>query len=108
MAIGLGWALIIWAVVTIIIFAIARAYRIRVWSSIILSLVISTTVLMSIHRPDAMRIGLNQQSGLEGLYSLIMFIVPLIMLIYVIGKSVTDQEDMEVAVSRRKVTRVTV
>ena len=88
----LGWALLIWLVVAILVFIIARNYRIRIWSAIVLALVIATIVLGIIRPPNTLAWRIDQANGLAGLYWLIMFIVPLVVLVYVVGKAVTDRE----------------
>lgn len=87
----LGWALLIWLIIAILLFVIARNYRIRIWSALVLSLVIATIILGIVRPPNTLAWNLHQSNGFAGLYWLIMFIVPLIILIYVIGKSLTDR-----------------
>ena len=88
----LGWALLIWLIVLLLVFFIARRYRIRMWSAATLAVLIAAIVLTILRPPNTLPWGLNQSNGLAGLYFLIMFITPLWITIYVVARSVTDVE----------------
>lgn len=91
----LGWALLIWLVIAIIVFLVARRYHIRAWSAVALALLIATIVLAIIRPANTVAWNGNQSAGLAGLYWLIMFLVPLILIVYIVSKSVTDVDRNE-------------
>ena len=88
----LGWALLIWLVVAVIVFVIARNYKIRAWSAFALALLVASIVLGIVRPANTVAWGANQNAGLAGLYWLIMFLTPLILIIYIVSKAVTDTE----------------
>ena len=88
----LGWALLIWLVVGLIVFFAARYYRITLWSSFVLALLVAGIVLAIVYPVTGMPAGLTGGSGLQTLYWLILFLSSLIFVIYIVHKAVTDRE----------------
>lgn len=85
----LGWSLLIWLAAAIIVFILARRYGIRAWSAFALAILVAA-IFLGIFRPaNTVAWGANQ-AGLSGLYWLIMFLTPLLLIIYIVSKAVTD------------------
>ncbi len=96
---SLGWALLIWLIILIVVFLIARYFRITTGASIILGLIIATVILGLINQP--LSVGWNMQShnAASSIYWLIMILVPLIVIIYAIWKAATSIEPQGKVVS---------
>lgn len=86
----LSWALIIWLIVVILVFILARNFRIRFWSALVLALIVGAIVLGIITPVNNLITSLTNRGFTTSLYALIMFLTPLIVLIYAVSKAVTD------------------
>lgn len=86
----LQWALLIWLIVVILVFILARSFRIRFWSALLLALIIGAIILGIITPVNNLIASLTNRSLATTIYALIMFLTPLIVLIYVVAKAVTD------------------
>lgn len=92
--IDLTWALIIWLAILIVIYVIAKAYYIRTRSALILAWVLATIILCVIRPVGTIEFStlINANNLAITLYSLIMIITVIVVLVYVIGMSITDRE----------------
>jgi energy-coupling factor transporter transmembrane protein EcfT len=92
--IDLTWALIIWLAVLIVIYVIAKAYYIRTRSAIVLAWVLATIVLLVIRPVGTIEFSalINANNLAISLYSLIVIITLIIIIVYVIGMTLTDRE----------------
>ena len=88
----LGWALLIWLVVALIVFFAARYYRIAMWSAFVLALLVAGIVLAIVYPVTGMPTGLTGGNGLQSVYWLILFLSSLIFVIYIVQKAVTDRD----------------
>lgn len=86
----LSWALVIWLIVVILVFLLARYFRIRFWSALVLALIVGAIVLGIITPVNNLIASLTNKGFTTSLYALIMFLTPLIVLIYAVAKAVTD------------------
>jgi len=83
-------ALVIWLIIVILVYIIARNFRIQPWSAFILAILIGAIVL-GILVPITSFNMFNMNGDIStGLYTIIMFLTPLLVLVYVITKAVTD------------------
>jgi hypothetical protein len=86
----LSWALVIWLIVVILVFILARYFQIRFWSALVLALIVGAIVLGIITPVNNLIASLTNKGFVSSLYALIMFLTPLIILIYAVAKAVTD------------------
>lgn len=91
----LGISLILYVVVVILTFLLARSAGIRVWSAIILALIVGQIILALI-KPFGTIEGFLTGNTLSSLYVLIMAITPILVIIYVFTKALTDREFVDV------------
>jgi ABC-type uncharacterized transport system permease subunit len=82
-------ALLIWLIVFIVIFVVAKKYRVTTWSSIALATLISVLILGLLRPPNTLIMA--QGSNWGSIYWLIMFIAPILIIIYTISKAITDR-----------------
>lgn len=101
----LSIALIIWLVIVIVVYLIARMNNRTVWSSIVLGILIAAIVLAIIRPITVTEMIVNGSNIPSTLYWLIMFLTPLIIIIYVISKAVTDI-DQKKLMTRTETTKV--
>jgi drug/metabolite transporter (DMT)-like permease len=100
--IDLIWALIIWLIVVIIIYFIAKKNRVRTWSALILSLLVGGIVL-ALLRPPNSNMRIDSDNITSTLYALIMFLTPLLIIIYAVTMAVRDiAPQVEVTANSRK------
>jgi len=86
----LGIALLIWLIIVILTFIFARYFRIRFWGALVLALIVGGIVLGIITPINNIATIFASKDLKTSLYGLIMFLTPLIVLIYAIYKAVTD------------------
>ena len=96
---NLTWSLILWLIVVIIVYLIAKNYHIQTFSAIVLALLIGAIVLGIIKPITTVDMLLNM-AGLNSIYYLIMAGTSLILLIYVVWKAVTDISTPEITVTQ--------
>lgn len=83
-------ALIAWLVIFILVLLVSRHYRISTWSAIALATLIAL-IVMSIVKPPTeldIRTGMN---GWGALYWLVMFLSPILLVIYIISAAIKDR-----------------
>jgi hypothetical protein len=85
-------SLLIWLITVIVVFFIARRYQIRVWSALILAILIGSLILGLLAPITTIPTLFTNGTLATGIYALIMFLTPILLLIYIIGKAVSDRE----------------
>lgn len=85
------WALIIWLIVVIVIYFLARYFQIGVWSSIFLAITIGFIFLMIARPVNTVAWGMNANNGAAAIYWLITVLSPLLIVIYGFTKALTDR-----------------
>lgn len=89
----LNTSLLIFLLVAILVFIVAKFFGILTFSSIVLALLISYFILMTI-QPWASIEGLTEGNPSTLLYFLISVFIPIIILIYVVTRIFSDREKM--------------
>jgi len=85
-------ALIVYAIVFAITFMIARKQNIVIFSSLVLSLLISQIVLSIVRPITSVSAFASENQTAVALYMAVQFITPLIVVIYVFIKASTDKK----------------
>ncbi len=83
-------ALIVYVVVAVLVFILARVYRIRTYSAVILALVIGQ-IAISLIRPDNLSSDQARPMAVS-FYLSIQLITSLLVLVYVIGQALSDRD----------------
>lgn len=91
--IDLFWSLVIFVVVFIVIFWIARSNKIRTWSAFIFALLISSIILGIIRPAMTTEIVFNGSNLSSSLYWLIMFFTGILIPIYIVTMAINDKEN---------------
>ena len=87
----LNASLLIFLLIAVLVFIVARCFGIRIFSSIVLALLVSYFILMTI-QPWASVEGLTEGNLSTLLYLLISVIIPIVVLIYVVTRIFSDRE----------------
>lgn len=88
----LFWSLVIYVVIFIVVFWIARSNRIRIWSAFIIALLIAGIILGIIHPAMTTEMTFNGSNLSSTLYWLILFATTILIPIYVVTMALGDKE----------------
>lgn len=84
-------AIMVWVVVTLMIYFLSRSYGIRVWSSIVLAVFIGMLTMFLVYVPESPN-DLFEENGLNAVYALIVVVTYLLLIFYILEKGVSDIE----------------
>lgn len=81
---NVGTALVIWLIVLVFVYLIARYQRIRGWSALVLGLVIAFIVLIIIRPLSLLDVGLTGQDWTKAVYALVLYLTPITAVVYIL------------------------
>lgn len=89
---NVGASLLIWLIILAAVYFLARYWHIKQFSSVVLAILVAAIVLSIVKPANQVSMTLGSSNFADSLYWLIMFLSPIIILIYVVAKAVTDTE----------------
>lgn len=87
---NLTTALIVYVIIAVLVFILARVYRIRTFSAVVLALVIGQ-IAISLIRPDNLATEQARPTAVTA-YLVIQLVTSLLVLVYVIGQALSDRD----------------
>lgn len=87
----ISWSLLLWVVILIVVYFLAKRAQIATWSAFSLAVLVSWIVLMIARPANTVQWGMGSQSGLSSIYWLISVLSPIIIVVYALSKMLTDR-----------------